>query len=91
MNDFDPGDRIDVAFVDAPEASARATVSRFLSDRQEGLSPEVENYVSCWMEITLDHQETLAHTQTIALCTDWKYYLDGREVKIRKCSEPDTF
>ena len=90
MNNLQLGDRIDIAFVDAQDESIRATVSRFLSDQQEGLSPEAENYISCWMEITLDHQERAAHTQTIAFCTDWKYYLDGREVKIRKCSEPTS-
>jgi hypothetical protein len=86
MNDLHPGDRIDIMFVDALEQSAKATVRRFLSDQQEGLSPEAENYVSCWMEVTIDHQDNLAHTQTVAFCTDWKYYMDGREVKISKCS-----
>jgi len=88
MDDLHPGDRIDIVFADALEQSARATVSRFLSDQQEGLSPEAEIYVFCWMEITPDHQGTLTQTQTVAFCADWKYYLDGREVKIRKCSEP---
>lgn len=88
MNELQPGDRIDIVFVDTLKQPARATVSRFLSDQQEGLSPEAQNYVSCWMEITIDQQENGAHTQTIAFCTDWKCYLDGREVKIRKCSEP---
>jgi len=88
MNELQPGDRIDIVFVDGLEQPARGTVSRFLSDQQEGLSPEAENYVSCWMEISIDHLENVAHTQSIMFCTDWKYYLDGREVKIRKCSEP---
>jgi hypothetical protein len=89
MNELQPGDRIDIAFVDTHDGSIRATVSRFLSDQQEGLSPEAENNTSCWMEITVDHQKEVAHTQTITFCTDWKYYLDGREVKIRKCAEPN--
>lgn len=87
MNDLHPGDRIDIMFVDALEQSVKATVRRFLSDQQEGLSPEADNYVSRWMEITLHHPDTLAHTQTVAFCTDWKCYMDGREVKISKCSE----
>jgi hypothetical protein len=39
------------------------------------------------MEISPEHQGTLAQTQTILLGADWKYYMDGREVEIRKCSE----
>jgi hypothetical protein len=88
MNDLQPGDQVDIVFVDAPGQSARATVSRFLSDQKEGLSPEAEDYVFCWLEISPEQQGTLAQTRTIALRADWKYYMDGREVKIRKCSEP---
>jgi hypothetical protein len=88
MNDLQPGDQIDIVFVDAPGQSARATISRFLSDRQEGLGPEADYYICWWMEITPDDQGTLVQTQTIALGADWKYYLDGREVQIHKCSEP---
>lgn len=90
MNELQPGDRIDIAFVNAGDESIRATVSRFLSGQQEGLSPEAENYVSCWIEICVDRQKEAVNTQTITFCTDWKYYLDGREVKIRKCEEPDA-
>jgi hypothetical protein len=59
-----------------------------LSDEQEGLSPEAEDYIFCWLEISPDNQGSLAKTQTIVLCSDWKYYMDGREVRISKCSEP---
>ena len=81
------GDQIDIVFTDAPGQSERATVSGFLSDQQEGLSPEVEDYVVCWLEIRPEHQGNLAQTQSIALRADRKYYMDGREVEIRKCSE----
>ena len=88
MRDLQPGDQIEIVFADASGHSARATVIRFLSDRQEGLSPETEDYIYCWMEISPEHQGTLTQTQTIALGADWKYYMDGREVEIRKCSAP---
>ena len=88
MNDLQPGDQIDIAFADAPGQSARATVSGFRSDQQEGLSPEAENYVFCWLEISAEHQGSLGQTQVIVLGADWKYYMDGREVEIRKYSEP---
>ncbi len=87
MKDLQLGDQIDIVFADAPGHSARATVTRFLSDQQEGLSPEAEDYVFSWLEIRPEHQGTLAKTQTITLGADWKYYMDGREVEIRKCSE----
>ena len=86
--DLKLGDQIEIVFADAPKQSARATVSRFLSDQQEGLSPETENYIACWIEISPERQGTLGQTPTIALGTDWKYYIDGREVKIHKYSEP---
>src|SRR5262245_37204910 len=79
MNDLQPGDQIDIVFADAPGQSVRATVTRFLSDRQEGLSPEAEDYIFGWLEISTEHQGLLAQTQTIALRADWKCYMDGRE------------
>ena len=87
MNDLKLGDQIDIVFADSPGQSARATVTRFLSDQQEGLSPEAEDYIFCWLEISPEHQGTLGQTQTIALGADWKYYMDGREVEIHKCSD----
>ena len=87
MNDLQPGDRIDIVFADAPGQSARATVIRFLSDEQEGLSPEAEDYFFCWLEISPEHNGTLAQAQTIALGTDWKCYMDEREIQICRCSE----
>jgi len=89
MNDLQPGDQIDIVFADAPGQPARATVRRVLSNRQEGLSPEAEDYIFCWLEVSPEDPGTLAQTQTIALRTDWKYFMeDGSEVEIRKRSEP---
>ena len=88
MNDLKLGDPIDIVFADSPGQSARATVTRFLSDQQEGLSPEAEDYIFCWLEICPEHQDTLGQTQTIVLGADWKYYMDGREVQICKFSGP---
>lgn len=88
MNDLQPGDQINIVFADAAGESARATVSRLLSDDQEGLSREAEDYCLLWLEISIQHQDTLEESQTIVLGADWKYYMDGREVEICKCSEP---
>jgi len=87
MKDLQPGDQVEIVFADTPGLSARATVTRFLSDQQEGLSLEAEDYIFCWLEISPEHQGTLAQTKTIVLGADWKYYMDGREVEIRKYSE----
>ena len=88
MKDLQVGDQIDIAFADAPGHSARATVTRFLSDQEEGFGPEVEDYIFGWLEIRAEGQGTMAQTQTITRGANWKYYMDGREVEIRKCSEP---
>ena len=88
MSDLQPGDHIEIEFADAPGQPAQATVNRVLSDQQEGLSPEAEDYVFCWLEISAERPGTVAQTQTIALCADWKYYMDGRLVEIRKCPTP---
>ena len=77
MNDLQLGDRIDIVFSDSPGNSARATVTRFLSDQQEGLSSEAEDYVFCWLEISPEHQSALGQTQAIVLGADW-------------CSEPGS-
>jgi len=87
MNDLQLGDQIDIAFADAPEQSARATITRLLSDQQEGLSSEAEDYIFRWLEISSQDEALLAQTRTITFGADWKYYMDGREVKISKCSE----
>lgn len=88
MKDLQLGDQVEIVFADTPGHSARATVTHFLSDQQEGLSSEAEDYIFCWLEISPEHQGALGRTQTILLGADWKYYMDGREVEIRKCSEP---
>ena len=88
MNDLEPGDYIEIDFVNAPEQSTKATIRRVLSDQQEGLSPEVEDYVCCWLEISVESEGALAQPQTIMLGADWRYYIDGRQVEIRKCSAP---
>jgi hypothetical protein len=88
MNALQPGDQIDIVFADTPGQSRRAKVSRLLSDQQEGLSPEAEDYIFCWLEISAEHQGTLAQTQVIVVGADWKCYMDGREVQICRYSEP---
>ena len=47
------GDRIELFYEDAPTTIICATVGRLLSDRDEGMGIEVEDYIACWMEITV--------------------------------------
>jgi len=87
MDDLQPGDQIDIEFADTPGQAARATVTGCLSDQQEGLSPEAADYILSWLEISAERPGALAQMQTITFGANWKYYIDGREVRIRKCSE----
>lgn len=87
------GDQIELVFEDEPEIVIRATVSKLLSDRDEGMGPEVEDYIACFCEIEMEQTEadaaqevsrTDAWKRTLALGTDRKCSLDGRPVRLRK-------
>jgi hypothetical protein len=81
--DFSAGDRISLTFDDAPGEQITATVRRKTSDIQEGLSPEIEDYVDYFLEITCagDKGETVRY---VASLTTGRYWLDGRYVTIHK-------
>jgi hypothetical protein len=88
MEDLFVGDRINLIFDDIPSEQMTATVTRTLSDREEGLGPEAEDYIACWVEITLDG-ETCPTMSNVVLLTNWRYSLDGRSVTIRKIGGSD--
>jgi hypothetical protein len=88
MEDLFAGDRISLIFDDIPGEQITATVSRTLSDREEGLGPEIEDYVAYWVEITLDGQTCQTMCNVIML-TNCRYSLDGRIVTIRKIGGGD--
>lgn len=88
MEDLLTGDRINVIFEDLPCEQINATVNRTLSDKEEGLGPEVEDYVAYWIEITLDG-ETCPTMCNMVMLTDCRYSLDGRFVTIRKIGGSD--
>jgi hypothetical protein len=83
MEDLFAGDRITLIFDDIACEQRTATVTRTLSDKEEGLGPEVEDYVAYWIEITLDG-ETCPTMSNVVLLTNCRYSLDGRFVTIRK-------
>jgi len=83
MADISVGDRIVLTFDDIPRDQITATVTRKLSDTQEGLSPEIEDYVDYWLEISCDGDKS-GTICNVLLLTTGQYWLDGRYVTICK-------
>ena len=81
MEYLSAGDRISLTFQDTPDAAITATVLRTLTDQEEGLSPEAEDYVASWIELQCDGADC---SSTVVFMTDDRYLLDGRHVAIRK-------
>ena len=84
MEDLLVGDRISLIFDDITREQITATVTRMLSDREEGLGPETEDYVACWIEISRDEDTGPMINNVILLMTDCRYSFDGGLVTIRK-------
>jgi len=84
MLDLQFGDRIELCYEDAPATTIRATVERLLSDRDEGMGIEVDEYIAWWIEITVDEPSDMDANQVVLLGTDFQYRLNGRLVTIRK-------
>jgi hypothetical protein len=87
MLDLQFGDRIELSYVDAPATTIRGRVDRLLSDWDEGMGIEVEEYIAWWIEITLDEPSDMDPNQVVLLGTDFQYRLNGRVVTIRKGQE----
>jgi hypothetical protein len=89
MLNLESGDRIELFYDDATGQDAPATtmcarVIRLLSDQEEGMGPEVEDYMASWIEIILDEPSDMDANQIVLLGTDCLYRLNGRQVTIRK-------
>ena len=84
MLDLQCGDRIELLYEDAAATTICATVARLLTDREEGLGAEVEDYIACWIEITVDEPCDMDAKQCVLLGTDSQYRLNGRRVTIHK-------
>ena len=78
------GDRIELSYEDAPATTICATVGRLLNDRDEGMGIEVEEYIACWMEITVDEPSDMDAKHVVLLGTDFQCRLNGRPVTLRK-------
>ena len=84
MLNLESGDRIELFYEDTPASTIRATVGRLLSDRDEGMGLEVEEYAACWIEITVDEPRDMDANEVVLLGTDFQYRLNGRPVTISK-------
>jgi len=87
MLNLESGDRIELFFEDAPATIFCATVGRILTDQEEGMSVEIEDYTACWIEIAVDPPCDIDTQQVLLLGTDFQYRLDGRRVTLRKRQE----
>jgi len=54
LEDLFAGDRINLTFDDIPRDQVTASISHKLSDREEGLGPEIEDYFAYWLEINCE-------------------------------------
>jgi hypothetical protein len=87
MLNLESGDRIELFYEDAPSTTIRATVGRLLSDREEGMGIEIEDYTACWIEITVDEPSEMDAKQVVLLGMDFQYRLNGRRVILRKSQD----
>lgn len=78
------GDRIRLIFADAPNQTEEAVVCSTLSNQQEGLGPEIGDYVACWLEVSLASCSDVSSRRSISLGTDFAYSMDGRKLQIEK-------
>jgi hypothetical protein len=84
MIDLQSGDRIELLYEDAPATAIQATVGRLLTDREEGMGVEIEDYTACWIEITVKEPSDMDAEQVVLLGADFQYRLNGRRVTLRK-------
>jgi hypothetical protein len=85
-----PGDRFSYIFLDEEgDLSHGAVVERILSNREEGLSPEIDDYVADWLEAlplnpAPDASVPAAPVKsfTVMLGTNNKTYIQGRLVAL---------
>ena len=83
MLDLESGDRIELFYEDSPLTTIRATVGRLLTDREEAMGIEAEDYIASWIEITVDESNDGEANQVVLFSTDFQYWLNGRRVTLR--------
>jgi hypothetical protein len=81
-SDIKIGQRFQFVTSDAEPRTQTATVTRVLSDWEEGLSPEADFYIADWIEAETLSLTGSTVTLTFGLGTDGNVYLDGRRTEI---------
>ena len=87
MSQPKPGDRFSFSFLDEKGDSLHsAVVESILSNREEGLSPEIDEYVSDWLVALplrpTGYSGTPVKSFTVMLGTNNKTYIQGRLVTL---------
>ncbi len=67
---------------DKPSQERQAVVTRVLSNREEGLGPEVDFYLAYWVEANELPETETPTTLVFERGNDGNVYLDGRVVSI---------
>jgi hypothetical protein len=82
------GSRFEFSVHGEKGASRKAVVTRFLSNREEGLGPEADFYIADWMEArTLSEPpQALSFHQGV----DGNIYLDEKRVDLTLVGSPGT-
>ena len=77
------GDRVEFSYEDGPTTTICATVDRLLTDQDEGMGVEIEDYIARWIEITVDEPSDMDTKQVLLFGADFQYRLNGRPVTLR--------
>ena len=83
MLNLQPGDRVEFCYEDESTTTICARIDRLLTDQDEGMGIEVEEYIVHWVEITVDEPNDMDPKQVLMLGTDLQYRLNGRPVVLR--------
>jgi len=67
---------------DDPSQERQAIVTRVLSNKEEGLGPEVDYYLAYWVEACELPEAESPTTLVFERGTDGNVYFDGRQVSI---------
>ena len=76
------GQRFNFKSSDNPSPERQAVVTRVLSNREEGLGPEVDYYLAYWVEARELPETEAPTTLVFERGIDGNVYLDGRVVSI---------
>ena len=76
------GQRFKFIVSDNPSQERQAVVTRVLSNREEGLGPEVDYYLGYWVEACELPETETPTTLVFERGVDGNVYCDGRQVTI---------